>query len=207
MNLSHEQIDVLKEVTNISASRAAKQLSALLDDEIIMEIEDIELLNQKQCYQLMSHDHTNASCISQQFDGGLAGSAILLFPNEDSKLLLGSLIGKLDTIGGQDLRVLEHEAMSEIGNVIITSSISSFADLINVELDISIPQYSEGEFGAILQDKEQQSPGDETVILLIKTRLQARNHNIAGVLIVMFSVSSAEALFSALQPSGINIVE
>jgi chemotaxis protein CheC len=195
MKLSALQCDAVTELANIGISRAARQLSEILDDEIHMQIPKVELLPFESAAEILNISG-GVECVYQRVDGELHGRAALLLHPQDSRRLLHALIGEELSLGGMDLRSFSHEAILEVGNIIISSCVSTIADLLSLHLRLSVPQYTETELGDLIF-----APGQNTAdqaALLVHAQLEAGRRGMAGHVLLVFSADAASHLLAIL---------
>lgn len=197
MILSPAERDATIELANIGISRAARQLSALLDDEIRIQVPSAIVLETPEAAkaELSRSASGDIACVYQHLGGELSGRVALLLPSRDSRFLFHSLIGQGTPLQGVDLRAFEHEAMTEIGNIIISSSVSAMADMLCQRISVSVPRYAEASIDALFEDEEHAGQA----ALLIHARLKAVRRDVEGVIMLMFSASVASHILEAVQ--------
>lgn len=195
MILTPAERDATVELANIGISRAARQLSVLLDDEIRIQVPSVALYDSPAAAveALANSASGEVACVYQRLSGELAGRVALLLPSRDSKVLFHSLIGQGAPLQGVDLRAFEHEAMTEIGNIIISSCVSAMADMLRQRILVSVPRYAEASIDTLFGD------GSEgQAALVIHARLKAVRRDVEGVIMLMFSASVASHILDAL---------
>ena len=201
MLLSDAQRDVLTELGNIGISRAARQLSALLNEAIRITVPSVELCTTVEAIQLLAGNNNEKSgelaCVYQRMSGDLAGRIALLLPARDSHLLFQDLLGRYAPLQGLDLRTYEHEAMTEIGNILISSCVSAMADMLGLRIDVSVPRFAEASAQDLFDDSA--ADGSDQPALLIRARLNADQRDIEGSILLMLSAAAAEKIMFAVQ--------
>jgi chemotaxis protein CheC len=200
MTLTGIQRDALAEMANISASRAAKQLSILLQDTIEINVPKVEMHpieEMRRRLQQQKSEH-GMVCVYQEFSGSIQGRLHLVFHDEGSKALVHALVGEAITSSEDALRAYEHEAMTEIGNIIISTFGSMLADLLETEIRLSIPHYAEGDAHEVLCGSEGADDEAGNVIIVAETVLRAAHQDISGALMVILRLESAAVLLSQL---------
>lgn len=199
MKLSELQRDALGEIANISASRAAKQLSILLGDSIDITVPRVDmLLLPALCEKLMAEGEMPIASVYQALSGALQGRVHLIFHNRDSKALIHALVGDAGPMLAEVLREYEHEAMTEVGNIIIATFASMLADLLDAELRLSLPYYSEGSVEELLFLQTVPAEMAEMVVVVIETVLHAAQRDVSGTLMVVLNVNAAEELLARI---------
>ncbi len=197
MHLSDAQRDVLTELGNIGISRAARQLSILLNEPIRIAVPRVELCTASEASAQLDSKGGELSCVYQRMSGELSGRIALLLPASGSQLLFQDLLGHAAPLHALDLRAFEHEAMTEIGNILISSCVSAMADMLELRIDVSVPRFAE----ASAQDMFNDATLDhaEQPALLIHTRLTATRRELDGAILLILSAAAAEKVMFAVQ--------
>lgn len=194
MQLTTAQYDALVEIANIGASRSAKQLSLLLDDEIQMSVPKVEIVSVPELPGAIGVAVTDdVACVYQNMSGCLTGKARLIFHTHESRLLVQALVGSVSVLSGISMQIYEHEAMKEIGNIIISVCISTMTDMIGKETRLAIPMYREGTFGEVIEED-----ASNAGVLVMQTALTAGRRGISGMLIVTMSLPDIIDLLKSL---------
>src|SRR3989338_11030946 len=194
MQLTPAQHDALSEFPIFGASRSAKQLSMLLDDEIHLSIPEVAIVMVSELPEAIGIAVTDdVACVYQDMSGCLTGKARLIFHTHESRLLVQALVGSVPVLSGISMQIYEHEAMKEIGNIIISVCISTMTDMLGKETRLAIPIYREGFFGEIIEEDSMNAG-----VLVMKTALTAGRRGISGVLIVTLSLPDIIGLLKSL---------
>ncbi|MBI4742157.1 MAG: chemotaxis protein CheC [Betaproteobacteria bacterium] len=216
MTLSPAEHDAVAELANIGISRAARQLSLMLDDEIRIQRPRVSLVTARQAARELGGESGDVACVYQRMSGpcsngecpkgecgrsGFSGRIMLVLPSQDSRVLFHRLIGISLPLQGVDLRSFEHEAMTEIGNIIISSCVSAMADMLRQHITVSIPRYAETRIESLFNDGEQgeNSGGAEQPALIVHARLHAANRSVQGVIVLAFSSNAARYILAAIR--------
>ena len=196
MELSAIQQDAIAEMANIGVSRAARQLSVLLGDEIRILPPKVRLRAASDAVRELADGETgDIACVYQTLGGDLSGRIALLLPSRDSRILIHSLIDLAAPLQSLDLRVYEYEAMTEIGNIIISSCVSAIADMLRQHITVSVPRYAETRVENLFADVE---PDNEPPTLMIDAHLAAVNRGVRGVIALAFSARAAMQILEAV---------
>ncbi|MDP2761186.1 MAG: chemotaxis protein CheC [Sideroxyarcus sp.] len=194
MQLTPAQHDALSEIANIGASRAAKQLSLLLDDEIHLSVPEVAIVGVAELPGAIGIDVTDdVACVYQDMSGCLTGKARLIFHTHESRMLVQALVGSVSVLTGINMQLYEHEAMKELGNIIISVCISTMTDMLGKETRLAIPMYREGIFEEIIEEDS-----CNVGVLVMRTALTAGRRGINGVLIVTLSLPDIIDLLQSL---------
>jgi chemotaxis protein CheC len=200
MNIGELERDALCELANVGLSRAATQLSELLNDYIEMTVPAVQVVAFDQVAHALQLDpQAMIAAVWQNFSGHSEGTSILMFPSEDSKKLVHALVGpSIQGAGETDLRAIEHEAMMEIGNIIITAGMAVIADMLGQEMQMSMPGYMEAKLPEIMAQRSLEKSGQEMQVIIMFTQLKAAQREIQGRMVLLMSVSSVQILFARL---------
>lgn len=197
MALTPAQRDVLVELGNIGISRAARQLSVLLNEPIQIQVPQVELASAGEAVRRFAHGGGEVACVYQRMSGELAGRIALLLPSRDSHLLFQDLLGTQVPLQGLDLRAYEHEALTEIGNILISSCVSAMADMLKLRIDVSVPRFAEAAAHDLFSDEAADRP--DLPALLIHAHLIAKQRELDGTVLLMLSAAAAEKIMLAVQ--------
>lgn len=192
--------DALIEICNIGMSKAAKQLSALLNSEILISIPEINLMNQGVVdhQKLFGSDQTLAY-VYQNLSQDIDGRAVLVFQREHTSLLTQAVIGKAPKMTAKEIRACEREAMLEIGNIIITSCISAIVNMLSKEVKLSVPFYDEDKIISLLDNQIKNVSEFSQDIIMIATKLETSNQEISGKLLLILTEGSIVTLFNSIK--------
>ena len=194
MQLTPAQHDALSEIANIGASRSAKQLSLLLDDEIHLSVPEVAIVSVQELPGAIGVAITDdVACVYQDMSGCLTGKARLIFHTHESRILVQMLVGSVPVLSGISMQIYEHEAMKELGNIIISVCISTMTDMLGKETRLSIPMYCEGVFEEVIEEDS-----GNAGVLVMKTVLTAGRRGISGALIVTLSLPDIIDLLKSL---------
>ena len=125
-DLNLQELDVMREIGSIGTSHAATALSKLLKKETRITIPTVSILG-----------------------GDIEGMMLFLFDLEFANTVLETLTGRTwDSFLEMD--DLARSALEEIGNIIICSYINAFSQLVQVDINLSVPSSTINMLGGIL---------------------------------------------------------
>lgn len=194
-NLTDHHLDALSEVFNIGAGRAAASLSEIVSEEVKLSVPSIEF---RKCAELsakvLSLDQSQLGVVRQRFSGAFNAEACLLFTEDSALEIMRDMMGSHISI--EELADFEQEAMCELGNIILNACLSAMADMLDIQLQSSLPHYTvcnvEDVIRSIIGVEDQMY----TMILHIDLEIERRQVN--GKLIFLFSSSSLNMLRSQI---------
>ena len=86
--------------------------------------------------------------------------------------------------------------LTEVGNVLVNSVLGTLANLLDKPLRYSSPVYEEGSALSLVTT---QVHGGEPLLLLVRTGFRIRGMEIEGSLLLLFELSSFDALIAGLE--------
>lgn len=198
--LTPQEQDALREICNVGMSKAAAQLSKLLNvhiDIMIPEINVVGLQTQREMHlfpeeQLLSYAY-------QTLSGDLSGRALLIFQKTQTHLLTQAVIGTAPELSEKEIRACEQEALLEIGNIIITSCMSAITNMLTCQAQLDVPKYDESHIRDLLEAQADELNSKEKDIIVIETKLDASGRDIAGILMLMLTEDSVNKLYDYLK--------
>jgi chemotaxis protein CheC len=127
-DLSELQHDALVEIFNVGVGQAASAMSQIVHEEVTMSVPTIQFQTRADCAKTLGSAEGRRICaITQHYEGAFNTDAILMFPEEKSLEIVRLMVGQ--TLSMEELSEMEQEAMSEIGNIILNSCMSTLADI------------------------------------------------------------------------------
>lgn len=191
------KMDVLREVGNIGAGHAATALSRLLDKPIDMAVPKVSFIPFEDIADRVGGAEEVVVAIFLRVEGEAPGNMFFLMSQNQARLLLQGLL-HFDLSEGPDYTEMEMSALSEIGNILAGSYLSSLADLTGLPLSPTVPAIAVDMAGAILSYGLVQfgTMGDEA--LLIDTTFLEDDRRAEGHFFFIPDPESFERLFRAL---------
>ncbi|MBQ7544499.1 MAG: chemotaxis protein CheC [Synergistaceae bacterium] len=147
------QLDAIKEVGNIGTGNAATALSGLLNRKIQMTVPKTELVS---IYDLGEHYGDPMQIVGAVFVRSLGGfqcSLIFIQNEEDARLMVELLLkqqfGTFIPVGEipQDMT---DSALSEVGNIVLSSFLNAINMLLGTQHQISVPGVAHDMLSSIL---------------------------------------------------------
>jgi chemotaxis protein CheC len=141
-NLSHEQLDVLKEIGTIGGGSAATALSQILAKRVSINVPQVSLVSSERISAsefLIPADEVTLA-VELKILGPLKGGMLVLFA-EKSALLMIDVLMKRSIGSTQLLNLLEASAVSECSHILSGSYLNAVGELLELhQLIPSIPQ-------------------------------------------------------------------
>ncbi len=185
--------DTITELLNLGMGKAAKALSELLHEEILLSIPQVEFVSRLDATKFMEKlAPKELVSVRQEFAGPFGGSAILLFSGDDSLELVRALLS--GDIILEDLPDLEQEAVSEVGNIVLNACLSSLADALGQEIPTDLPIFHKGPPRSLLEQEVESDSTDNEMFLLSNIKFELKSLEIVGYLALFLCLASARTL-------------
>jgi chemotaxis protein CheC len=190
--------DALTELFNIGLHRAAASLSELTGQRIVVELPRLWVCPIEETHlRLRELLEGELATVHQIFMGNVNGDAILVLEYEQASRLATLLTGGDVAVGGR-LDQSAREVLTEVGNVILSSCLSAFGDMLQVKVSFSVPRIHveslEGMLRSIKVDSDEMH-----YTLLAATRFRLTEGEVGGYLMIAVGISSLELISSALK--------
>jgi chemotaxis protein CheC len=194
MSLSAFQFDTLKELINIGVGKAAGSLNEMVESHVILSVPEMRMISPDMLDTEMGNlDPSTMSAVTLGFMGDFSGSASLIFPLESAANLVSVLTG--EEKGSPDLDAVKSATLTEVGNIVLNGVVGSLGNILNHNLDYTIPNYEEK---PIKRMNIFQKTNSERVILLIKTQFSIMDFSIDGEIILIFELNSFNSLMEIM---------
>lgn len=199
--LSDLQKDLLTELVNVYVGHAASMLSEMVNQKIDLAVPKVELISINEVdsanpkfNMFFSEGHLITS--SLQFGHEFRGKAILMFPADQAKMLVNTLLGEMLSEIDTDAKSLmdtDLDVLKEISNVILNAIIGEFGNFLGLRLEYAVPDIelisiSNGDKTTFLQN--------EVYILILQTSFSLAEANLKGAIVIALSMDSISILLS-----------
>ena len=136
--LTSHQEDAFKEILNISMQEAAQALESLLNRRVQLMVPKMRILGLDELPLFLKKASPRiGTAVQQVFSGKVRGQAYLVFPENQAEILIHALLESHKAI--DELSAAEQSVLSEVGNVVLNSSIAQVANLLRTRLKASLP--------------------------------------------------------------------
>jgi chemotaxis protein CheC len=189
-DLSELQHDALVEMFNVGVGQAASAMSQIVHEEVTMSVPTIQFQTRADCARTLGSAEGRRICaITQHYEGAFNTDAILMFPEEKSLEIVRLMVGQ--TLSMEELSEMEQEAMSEIGNIILNSCMSTLANIAGKELQGSLPIYHVGTSDELLGKAGSNWDG---LVLTLKIDFNIEKHQIHGYVAFLLDLTALQDL-------------
>lgn len=195
-SLTDLHLDALVEVFNVGAGRAAASLSEIVGEEVKLSVPSIEIKRIADSDTgFTSFKNLKFGVVSQHFSGPFDAEALLLFTESHALEIVRDMMGSQMSI--EELAEFEQEAMCELGNIILNACLSAMADMLQISLSSSLPNYKIASTEDIF--KGLASSNDQPYILILHIDLAIEKRHSEGRLIFLLSSMSLRNLVDQIE--------
>jgi len=182
--------DALTELVNIGVSRAAAGLRQMVGKQVYLSVPAVEVLDQAMAAALMSEREAGPLvAVRQDFSGAFVGRALLIFPESNSMELVRAVTG--DGLSAQEIQVMEDEALSETGNVVLNNCLATMANMLQRPLEMSLPMVVRQDGGRLFSVNAAAEGG---VVLFLYINFAIAERDIRGYIAVLMDLPSLDSL-------------
>ena len=202
-NFSNLQLDAMREVGNIGAGNAATALSIMLARPVDMDVPKAELVSIYELAEYYGDPLTMVSAVFVRSEGEFTCSLIFIQEEDESRKLVDLLIGQ--QMGGMDPASVPEEmrdsALTEVGNIILSSFLNAINVLIGGTHSISVPGVAHDMLGSILDVVASIFGQSGEHALIVDTALKVENveGRVSGKVVMLPDPGSLEILLGKLQ--------
>jgi chemotaxis protein CheC len=188
--LDEMELDALAELVNIGVSRAAASLGTMVGEQVLLSVPSVMVVSRSRAAELISQSQNDLLvAVRQAFNGDVSGRALLIFPEKNSLELVRAVAGK--DLSLEDILELEHEALAEIGNIILNACMATVANLLQRSLTMSLPEIIRGT-GVSLFDLAVSMSDD--VVLFVHINFSLKGHQVVGYVAMVMDFASLASL-------------
>jgi len=189
--------DALTELFNIGLHRAAASLSELTGQRILVELPRLWVCPIEETHlRLRELIEGELATVHQIFMGSMTGDAILVLEYEAASRLAALLThGEIAADGRLDQSA--REVLTEVGNVILSSCLSAFGDMLRVSVTFSVPRIHVESLEGMLRSLKVESE-ELHYTLLAATRFQLTQGEVGGYLLIAVGIASLELISKSL---------
>ncbi len=186
--LNQEEKDVLQEMVNISFGSATAIIADMMNAFANLAVPSVEIVDAQDLFEIITNKldpNEKYFLVTQTYMGSFEGETIFLI-DYDSAF---NLAGKFDEI------VLEENISDitlELTNILTSSFIRNFAELMGVKVRFSPPSIELVNMDSIIRNQDIQN--NYSKVIVISTLLEFKEENIKGFLFILMKEESFQLL-------------
>lgn len=197
-NLSNARLDVLKEIGNIGAGNAATALSVLLHSRLGMETPIVKVLEFNDIADMVGGADMVVSAVLTRFTGEVSGLTLFILEMEEAKNMVSVMLNKVFPDDFVEFDHMDKSALKEVGNILMSSYISSISTLTGLEVKTNPPEICVDMAGAVLSMPISLlgQVGDKAFV--IDSKFIDDERKIEGIILFVADDASLDSIFEAL---------
>jgi chemotaxis protein CheC len=152
MKIDITKLVKLNEIAKEGSKTIARNLSIMLGIGVEMRISKIDFITTRDFPKEMD----DGICVYLTFTGLPSGNLLVYFPHEGAKKVARLLLQGIESDSNRGFSEIEISAIKEIGNILTSSFIDGWANLLKTEIDISTPNLiNASEIESILREMDE----------------------------------------------------
>jgi chemotaxis protein CheC len=196
-NIVEKHVDLLREIASIGCGNAVTALSSLLNKRIRMSVPVVNLLDFKDVSECIGGAENVIMGVLVGISGDINGIMMFTVKMDIAHKLMNMLLGE-NMPDTAEFTEIEMSALTEVGNILTSSYVSSLAKLTQTVIKQSVPQLAIDMANAVLSVPaiEFGKVGDK--VLFIESVFETDQENVSGYFILVPDMASFEVILKAL---------
>lgn len=190
-------IDMLRELGSIGGGNAATALSSMLNAKVNMALPEVKILGFNQAMHLLGHPEELVAAIFVEMSGELNGVMLFVLTKEFSDAILEKMLGK-PSADFLALEEIDTSVLTEIGNIVISSYVTAMSSLCNIEVELSVPQFTVNMLGGIMSVPIAMMGQHSDKIMLITGKFKIDGRALDSNMLLLPDVESLRVLMKKL---------
>lgn len=191
--LNHLELDTLREIGSIGTGNAATALSQMLKRQVRITMPEVRIMGYNEAIEWIGGPEEITAGVLVRLSGQISGIMLSVQPIEFVNLVLESVMDKGIT-NYEQLSELEHSALIEVGNIMISTFINALSGLADVNIDLTVPAYTVDMQGAILAVPMAEYGGQSDYIMTIGGNFVCDNRQVPCRLLLSPDIRSLNVL-------------
>ena len=164
--LSSLELDTLKEIGSIGTGNAATSLSALSGKAVRIQMPEVRIMEYNEAIEWIGGPEEITAGVLVGLGGQISGIMLSVQQLEFVNLVLESMLGK--GVGEyMELREMEYSALTEVGNIMISTFINALSGLAGIDVELTVPAFTVDMQGAIMAVPMAEYGGQSDYIMTI----------------------------------------
>jgi|Deesub1362B_J571_1020462.scaffolds.fasta_scaffold00705_15 chemotaxis protein CheY-P-specific phosphatase CheC len=183
MRIDLNKLMKLNKMAKEGAQNVAYNLSQMLGIDVEMKVAKIEFVDLSDVPDVIGDREVIGVYLT--FQGLPSGFLVVLFPTKSAKKITNLLLQGIEESNGDGFSEMDLSAISEVGNIITSSFIDGWANLLNSEINISTPQTVHDMGSAVIDPILIQIAQQYDNAFLFNSYIKAKNEDINCELLVI----------------------
>lgn len=196
IEITEDQLDLLKEVFNIGVGRAAASLSLLADNkyEVLLSLPKLQIISMAEMVNILESETSNKiTTVSQHYSGPFKGIAHVIF-SQNSILKLVSIMLQ-SSLPQHLLSELESDALMEVGNILNNACLSALSKMFREEIETGLPQITSGTPREVFYKNSRRT---DFQIAFIRSEFQIQEESLRGYISLFIETEKLKNLLACI---------
>ncbi|HIW84826.1 MAG TPA: chemotaxis protein CheC [Candidatus Dorea gallistercoris] len=191
------EMDVIREIASIGTGSAATSLASMLGQQVRMTIPEINILGYNDTIDKLGDPEEGIAAVLTRMSGEMEGIMLFLlrldFINEVLRTMMGQEVEDYES-----LTEMEISALTEVGNIIISSYANAVSTLSGITIELSVPSVAVNMLGGILSVPMAEFGYVTDKLLLIDGQLLVDNRKLNSTILMMPDIESLNKMMKKL---------
>ena len=195
--LSSLELDTLKEIGSIGTGNAATSLSALIGKPVRIQQPEVRIMEYNEAIDWIGGPEPITAGVLVGMSGQLSGIMLSVQQLDFVNLVLESMMEK-SIEEYLNLGEMERSALTEVGNIMISTFINALSGLAGIKVELSVPSMAVDMQGAILAVPMAEYGGQTDYLMTIGSNFMIDNREVPCRLLLSPDVRSLNYLLRKL---------
>ncbi|MEY8260202.1 chemotaxis protein CheC [Oscillospiraceae bacterium 50-60] len=164
--LSSLELDTLKEIGSIGTGNAATSLSALIGKPVRIQTPEVRIMGYNEAIEWIGGPEEITAGVLVGMSGQISGIMLSVQQLEFVNLVLDSMLDR-SVEDYMELQELESSALTEVGNIMISTFINALSGLADIDIELTVPAFTVDMQGAIMAVPMAEYGGQSDYIMTI----------------------------------------
>lgn len=198
MEITEDQIDILKELVNIGVGRSAASLSDLIETRINLRVPNIQIMNWEDASAYLGRldESAKQTTILQDFKGQIQGRAGLVFSQESAIKFAQILSG--DDSPTDELDIELSGIIMETGNIVLNGIMGSLGNAVDVNLEYTVPALSDKTVQESILGTSTEEIRNPSHVMIGDAEFSVADRDITGSIMIVFELGCLEIIFQLM---------
>lgn len=200
LDLTHVQLDALREIGNIGSGNAATALAQFLNRKIDMTVPNASIMGFNEISNLVGGANKKILGIFLRIMGEISGRFLLLVSENTAIKMLKTLIPGCEVESLIKLNEMENSCLREVGNIIAGSFLNAMSVLTQTTMLNSLPSIKYDYAGTLIDDVVTDMVTVSKKVLMLETSFIEESEDMR---IHIFILPASESLDLLLERIGV----
>lgn len=136
---TEEEKDILREIGNIGGGHALTSLSMMIDQPLELDVPVCRVVNRDLAGSILSDPEALYAGISMTMAGTVDCVLALILDKGFTRMIIDVLDDAGPTFDVESLTDMQRSTLCEVGNIMGNSYINALGDLLETQIDVSVP--------------------------------------------------------------------